>query len=63
METTLERLLDNPLSGRERNDIRADLFAIPYISHIIFYRVLNDEIRLVRILHASRDQIKHLDFQ
>jgi toxin ParE1/3/4 len=63
MEKTLENLLDNPFSGRERKDIRADLFSIPYVSHVIFYRVLSDEIRVVRILHASRDQIKYLDFQ
>jgi toxin ParE1/3/4 len=63
MERAMENLLDNPFSGRERKDIRAELFSIPYVSHVIFYRVLSDEIRVVRILHASRDQINFLDFQ
>ena len=63
MERVLKSLLDNPFSGRERKDIRAELFSIPYVSHIIFYRVMKDHINVVRILHASCDQIKHLDFQ
>ena len=30
-------------------------FGIEQSSHVIFYRVLKDRIRIVRVLHGSRD--------
>ena len=48
-------MLDNPKSGRERFEIRMGLRSIVQNSHVIFYRILKDRIRIVRILHGSRD--------
>ena len=61
IEKVLESLVSNPFSGRERKDIRPDLFSFPHISHVIFYRIINENLVVVRVLHASRDQIKHLE--
>ncbi len=55
MEQVIYRLCDNPMLGRERKEIREGLRSIPYQSHIIFYRILVNQIRVVRVLHASRD--------
>lgn len=54
-EAAFERLLDNPELGRDRKDIRSGLRSMVQESHVIFYRILSDRIRIVRILHGSRD--------
>ena len=53
-------LCDNPMLGRERKEIRKGLRSIPSGSHVIFYRVLTHQVRVVRVLHASRDLPKFL---
>lgn len=55
MESIFFVLADNPESGRMRDEIREGLFSLPYQSHVIFYRILSAKIRIVRILHGSRD--------
>lgn len=47
-------LLKNPHIGKKRDEIKEGLFSFLYVSHIIFYRVKN-HIRIVRVLHGSRD--------
>lgn len=54
-DVTFSRVLINPEIGRERSDIRLGLRSIVQSSHVIFYRVLKDRIRIVRVLHGSRD--------
>ncbi|MBR9910117.1 MAG: type II toxin-antitoxin system RelE/ParE family toxin [Gammaproteobacteria bacterium] len=53
-------LLDNTELGRRRPEIREGLRSIAKESHIIFYRILKDRIRIIRILHGSRDLPKFL---
>ncbi len=48
-------LLKNPQIGKKRDEIKEGLFSFPYVSHIVFYRVFDDYIRIVRVLHGSRD--------
>lgn len=55
-----EQLIDNPELGRERPEIRAKLRSIAQESHVVFYRILKDRIRIVRVLHGSRDIAKLL---
>lgn len=55
LEDTLLELVANPKLGRERSEIRAGLRSITPNSHIIFYRICTDHIRIVRVLHGSRD--------
>ena len=54
-ENSFAQVIDNPKSGRERSEIRKGLRSIVQNSHVIFYRILKDRIRIVRILHGSRD--------
>ncbi len=50
-----EKLLEDPLLGRDRPEVRPGLRSIIKEYHIVFYRVLKDRIRIVRILSAKQD--------
>ncbi len=55
LDDLFHALAVHPHIGRMRNEIRKDVRSSSYVSHIVFYRVLEKHIRIVRILHASRD--------
>lgn len=55
LRSHFELLLRHPEIGKRRDEIKEGLFSFPYASHIIFYRILKDQIRIVRVLHGSRD--------
>lgn len=47
---------ENPYLGKEYSEIRSKLFGLKSGKHIIFYFVPNDqEIEIIRILHARMD--------
>jgi toxin ParE1/3/4 len=48
-------LTTHPELVRSRNEIKEGLRSISYESHVVFFRVLPDPIRIVRVLHGSRD--------
>ena len=54
-DVLFEQLVDNSELGRKRLEIRAELRSITQESHVVFYRILKDRIRIVRVLHGSRD--------
>ncbi|MEE8058696.1 MAG: type II toxin-antitoxin system RelE/ParE family toxin [Pseudomonadales bacterium] len=60
-ETAFARLIKHPELGRERPEIRAELRSLMQVSHVIFYRLLPDRIRIVRLLHGSRDLPKFFE--
>ncbi|MCC5886330.1 MAG: type II toxin-antitoxin system RelE/ParE family toxin [Gammaproteobacteria bacterium] len=55
LEDCLLRLIDNPALGRERPEIRAGLRSVALASHVIFYRIDAPSVRVVGVLHGSRD--------
>ncbi|HET8809228.1 MAG TPA: type II toxin-antitoxin system RelE/ParE family toxin [Flavobacteriaceae bacterium] len=55
MHTLFLKLTEQPEIGRKRNEIKIGLRSLPIGEHIVFYRILNDKIRILRILHGSRD--------
>ncbi len=57
-DDVFQSIVQNPEIGRERNEIRENLRSISKEKHLIFYRVLDDRIRIVRILHGSKDLLK-----
>lgn len=59
-DAIFDSLSSNPQLGRERNEIRPELRSIVKESHIIFYRIMKNSIRIIRILHASRDVVKFI---
>jgi len=55
LEAACAKLVDFPLSGGARSDIRVGLWSKPHGSYVIFYSVLETVIRIERILHGARD--------
>lgn len=55
IEGIFQNLILNPNSGKTRNEIKKGLYSFPKDNHIIFYRILGNHIRIVRVLHGSRD--------
>ncbi|NRP27348.1 Toxin ParE1 [Marinobacterium sp. xm-d-420] len=55
LEPVLLKLVDYPELGRARSEIRVGLRSLAYQNHVIFYRILDTHIRVVRVLHGSRD--------
>lgn len=53
-------LSKNPDVGKQRNEIKEGLYSFPHVSHLIFYRIFAKHIRIVRVLHGSRDLKKFL---
>lgn len=50
-----DKLADNPKLGRERSEIKTGLGSIVKQHHIAFYRIQDNTIHIVRILHGSSD--------
>ncbi len=61
IEKVLQQLIVNPDLGRERPDIRTGLRSFPKGSHVIFYRIQTDVLKVVRVLHGSRDVLRFLE--
>jgi toxin ParE1/3/4 len=50
-----ERLRDWPHLGRERWDLRRGLRSISAPPHLVFYRISDTSVEVVRVLHGRRD--------
>ncbi|WP_379968577.1 type II toxin-antitoxin system RelE/ParE family toxin [Epilithonimonas sp. UC225_85] len=59
IEEVFQSLLINPELGKKRNEIKQGLYSVLKHNHIIFYRILETHIRIVRVLHGSRDIPKY----
>lgn len=60
LDETFNQLCTHPHAGRIRNEIKKGLRSISYVSHTVFYRIIEKRIRIIRVLHASRDIQKFL---
>lgn len=59
IEEIFQNLIINPQIGKKRDEIKQDLYSFPKDNHIIFYRILDNHIRIVRVLHGSQDIPKY----
>ncbi|MCE2907515.1 MAG: type II toxin-antitoxin system RelE/ParE family toxin [Betaproteobacteria bacterium] len=48
-------LATQPLMGRARGELAADLRSFPFGRYVIFYTPVYDGIDVVRVLHSARD--------
>lgn len=55
IEEVFQILVSHPESGKARNEIKEGLYSFPKDNHIIFYRIFDKQIQIVRVLHGSRD--------
>ncbi len=61
LEECLQRLAESPRTGRKADHIRKAYMRYEYVSHSIFYKTQDKNILVVRVLHNSRDVIRHLN--
>jgi len=50
-----EMLLQNPLAGRARPELRQDLRSFPVGNYVIFYTPVSDGIKIVRVMSGRQD--------
>src|SRR5436190_23675456 len=55
IEQTFRMLAQNPHAGRARPELAPEMRSFPTGSNVIFYRFSQNEVFIVRILHAARD--------
>ncbi|HHJ18257.1 MAG TPA: type II toxin-antitoxin system RelE/ParE family toxin [Gammaproteobacteria bacterium] len=53
-------LTQQPLMGTERPELLANIRSLPIESHTLFYRVTNNRVEIIRILHGRQDPQCHL---
>jgi toxin ParE1/3/4 len=53
--SSAERLGQNPLPGRDRDELRPDLRSLLVHPHTLFYRIEANTAQVVRVLHERRD--------
>ena len=61
LELHLEKLTDFPKLGAAIEEGMPGTRRWPFVSHIAYYRIVSDEVRIVRILHSSQAPELHLD--
>lgn len=57
VENKCNQLLENPRMGAECNDLADGLrqFWVSPYPYVLFYRIIDEGIRLIRVLHGHRD--------
>jgi toxin ParE1/3/4 len=56
----IQTVADNPSLGRECIEVRPGYRKYPSGSHVLFYRLTDDGIDVVRILHERMDYERHI---
>jgi toxin ParE1/3/4 len=52
---------ERPTAGAPRDEIRPGYRSLSIGRHVIFYRLTEDAVEIVRILHGNMDLHRHLD--
>ncbi len=60
LEHGLEHILHNPYSGYIRRDVSKNYLTWPVKEHVMVYRVENNTIYLVRVLHKKMNFLRWL---
>ena len=55
LDEKLKLIARQPLMGRAREELAADLRSFPFGRYIIFYAPVDGGIDVVRVLHSARD--------
>lgn len=54
-------LAENPLSGRQRDEVKPGYFSFPEGMHVIFYTVTDHRTEIIGIPHQIMDIISYFD--
>jgi toxin ParE1/3/4 len=60
LRQAIEAVAEDPHRGRSCDEIRVGYFKYAVVSHVIFYRLTDCGIDVVRILHGRMDLEQHL---
>jgi toxin ParE1/3/4 len=60
IDRTIQAIADNPAFGRERMGVPASIKGRKSGAHVVFYRVQDATIYIMRILHESMDHGRHM---
>ena len=55
IERACERLTDDPMLGRARDELISGIRSLPVRPHSVFYRTSAREVEIVRVLHQRMD--------
>ncbi len=50
-----QMLVENPLAGRERPELRKELRSFPVGSYMIFYIPVSDGVEIIRVMNGRQD--------
>jgi toxin ParE1/3/4 len=50
-----QMLVENPLAGRERPELRTELRRFPVGSYMIFYTAVSDGVEIIRVMNSRQD--------
>ena len=59
LEKGFHMLLLHPKSGKSRDEIRKGYRSLPVENHVVFYRINEKDIEIVRILHQRMEFSQH----
>jgi toxin ParE1/3/4 len=60
LEGALAQLAEHPHIGFARPDLNPAMRSYPFGEHRIFYLLLSDRLSIVRILHKTMDDVRHI---
>ena len=55
LDEKFKLIATQPLIGRARNELAAELRSFPFGRYVIFYMPIEDGVDVVRVLHSARD--------
>ena len=55
LEERCRLLAAHPQMGRVRDELGSELRSVAHGRYVIFYRVVQDEVAIIRVLHGARD--------
>ncbi|WGV28793.1 type II toxin-antitoxin system RelE/ParE family toxin [Halotia branconii] len=55
IDSQLKMLASNPGMGKKRDSLASNLRSFPVGNYLIFYRSINQDIEVIRVLHGARD--------
>ena len=53
-------LTEQPKMGIEREELLPGIYSFPVDSHIVFYRLQQSQVEVVRVLHGRQDPQRHI---
>lgn len=55
IDDAFTKIVDTPQIGRARSELSRGLYSLPVGEHLVFYEIVGDCIRIVRVLYAGKD--------